>query len=71
MFGSGSTATISLVGNGGRSELIFVHDVVAAFTQVLVAVDTEDVDAVGRVRVTWRLRFAQTGWRVREIVLSI
>ena len=61
MFGGGSTSSVSLVGNGGRSELVFVHDVVAAFTQVLVAVDTENVDTVGRVRVTWRLRFPQTG----------
>ena len=63
MSGAGSTSTVALVGNGGQG--LLMHDVVAAFAEVLIAVDAEDVHTVSRVCVAGSLCFAHTGRRVR------
>ena len=44
---------------------MLMHDVVAAFAEVLIAVDAEDVHTVSRVCVAGSLRLAHTGRRVR------
>ena len=40
---------------------MLMHDIVAAFTEVLIAVDAEDVHTVSRVSVTGSLGFALSG----------